>query len=157
MKGGLCLYSPFWTLYSLFVAFPVSMFIHELGHAFFVRVFGGKVTGIGFGYHNEHILFRWGKFYVSRDRLFEGRTYWEFEGMTVGQRLFISMGGILFNVITASALWGFGNPAYADFYRGIIIFSYFIALIALLPTTYKDGIDSDGLAAWKLIRRSGAE
>lgn len=32
--------------------------IHELGHAFFVKIYGGEIKGIGFGEGNKIFTFR---------------------------------------------------------------------------------------------------
>lgn len=61
------------------------------------------------------------------------------------------MGGILFNVLTGSLVWIFGDIQYADYYRYIIIFSYLIGFCSLIPLKYTPYTESDGLAVMRVL------
>lgn len=52
---------------AFYVAIPISIFIHELGHALFVKLFGGDVLAFGF-------FFFWG--FVQPDRAFPPTEDW---------------------------------------------------------------------------------
>lgn len=133
------------------VFFPVVTIVHELGHAFFVKIFGGEIFSIGFGSGKK--IFKVKKFYVGSKVVLSGRVYWENEKkFHLHQSILILLGGILFNVVSASLIWFYGNIQYADLYRGYIIYSYFMAFVSLLPFTFSDGVRSDGLQIIELLK-----
>jgi hypothetical protein len=51
--------------------------------------------------------------------------------------------------VTGTILWIFGDVAFAYIYKGLIFHSYIIALVSLVPFTFKDG--SDGLLIWSIF------
>lgn len=127
------------------------MIIHELGHGFFIRIFGGKIDLIGFG--SGPVLIKFKKFVIGKKLILTGRIEWNIEKtLSVHQRFLISFGGIFFNIVTATIVWIFVDVRFADFYRGFIIYSYLIAIASLIPLTYSDGVKSDGLKLFELIK-----
>ena len=129
------------------------MILHELGHAFFVKIFGGKILSIGFG-TGEHLI-QIKKFFIKKNSWLSGRIFWSSKKvMNNIKQFFIDIGGPLINILSATLIWIFGDAEYADWYRGYIIYSYLIGIFSLIPLTYNDGVASDGLKLLNLIKKT---
>lgn len=115
-----------------------------MGHAFFVRIYGGEIKGLGFG--EGEVLIKVKKFFVKRKLILMGRIEWKLPiNLTSYKYILIYLGGIIFNIITGTLVWIFGNVEYADYYRNFIIFSYLVSFCSLVPFKYSPNTDSDGL------------
>ena len=130
---------------------PIVVIIHELGHAFFVVLFGKEVREIHLGFGED--LFRIKRFVVKKSVWSIGYCSWEnLDSLTWYKKILIFLGGIIFNLVTATLVWIYGDANYADWYRAFIVFSYFLAVVNLLP--FKSNftkIESDGLQCIKLL------
>ncbi|WP_400247673.1 hypothetical protein AB3U99_11360 [Niallia sp. JL1B1071] len=137
-----------------FISYILVTIIHELGHAFFVRIYGGEVKGIGFG--KGDILIKIGKFYIKRNSLIMGSIEWKLPIIQMKYKyIMIYLGGIIFNLLTGTLIWIFGNEQYADYYRNVIVFSYLIALFSLIPFKFPDNSESDGLKVLHILMNKG--
>jgi Zn-dependent protease len=131
--------------------YPIAVLIHELGHAFFVKLFGEKIISIGFGTGEKIVQIK--KFYVAKDSILFGKIRWDRSSeLNVYQSFFLYFGGILFNILTGTILWIFGDVTYAYIYKPFIFLSYYMALFNLVPFKFRDGRDSDGLLILKLFK-----
>ncbi|MDP5274150.1 site-2 protease family protein [Chengkuizengella axinellae] len=137
----------------LLLHFMLSVFlvhlVHELGHAYFAKLFGAKVNEISIGtgpamIHIKKLTFRLGL-------LLGGYCYWEEKhNLSVVRISIIHLGGIIFNLISASFILmlmsTFQFPGYKDFLM-FVLYSY--ALVILNGIPYRFGlIKSDG---WQVI------
>lgn len=137
------------------VYLPIIILIHELGHAVFVVLVGGKVKEVSIGRGEE--AFRFGKFVLYKSDWWTGFCAWEdIDSLAEYKQLLIYMGGIIFNLATATTVWILGDAQYADWYRSFIVASYFMAVLNVLPIYYKNlNLKSDGLQCLELIKSTG--
>lgn len=137
------------------VYLPIIILIHELGHAAFIVLFGGKVTEMSLGRGEEAA--RFGKFVINKNSWWTGFCAWEdIDSFAKYKKFLIYMGGIIFNLATATAVWILGDAQYADWYRSFIVASYFMAVLNVLPIDYKNlNLKSDGLQCLELIKSTG--
>ena len=130
--------------------YPIVTIIHEIGHAIFVKIFGGKIIYIGFGEGDS--LLEYKKFKIGKREWFSGRIYFEFKSkITTQKMILLYLGGPLINILSATLIWIFGNTEWADLYRGYIIFSYLIGIVSLVPFKFNSGMKSDGLQILNLM------
>lgn len=129
---------------------PIVIIIHELGHAAFVMLFGKEVKEISLGFGED--LFKIKKFVVKRNGWWTGYCSWEnLDSLAWYKKILIFLGGIIFNIVTGTLVWIFGDVQYADWYRTFIIVSYWSALFNLLPFKYIFIGESDGLQCIQLL------
>jgi len=134
---------------------PIVVIIHEYGHAILVKLFGGKINYIGLGAGDT--LFQYKIFGIGKiGWWYTGRIYYEFKKeINTTKKFLISLGGPAINIVSATFIWIVGNVEWADWYRGFIVVSYFVAIFSLIPHKYKeDGLESDGLQIINLIKNS---
>ncbi|WP_107840093.1 site-2 protease family protein [Metasolibacillus meyeri] len=131
---------------------PLIVIIHELGHAAFIILFGREVTEISLGV--GEVIFRIKKFVIKKNSWWLGYCAWEnIDSLATYKKLLIYLGGIIFNLSTATIIWIFGDVQYADWYRAFIFSSYVMALINIIPFKFpSSGLESDGLACIQLLR-----
>jgi hypothetical protein len=133
----------FFNLIHLVIAFFMSIIIHELGHAFFVKIFRGKVNGLGIGMFGE-TFYEFKRFYIKKD-FYRGSIMWELPiNIKDYQLILVYFGGPLFNLITGLVCWIFGNPEYKYYYDLIMNISFVMAFINLLPFYHSSSMKSDG-------------
>ena len=134
------------------VYIPLVTIIHEFGHAAFVMLFGKEVKEIRLGDGEE--IFRIKKFVIKKDSWWTGYCAWEnIDTLATYKKLLIYLGGIIFNVSTATCMWIFGDTQYADWYRSFIVASYVTAVITIIPHKYSGSkLASDGLQCVQLLR-----
>jgi len=133
------------------VYIPIIIIIHELGHAAFVLFFGRDVKEISVGMGDE--LFRIKKFVVKKYNWWTGYCAWgNIDSLAAFKKLLIYLGGIIFNLITATLVWAYGDVQYADWYRAFIIASFFSALINIIPFKFPSlKFETDGLQCIRLL------
>ncbi|VXB19724.1 conserved membrane hypothetical protein [Bacillus sp. 349Y] len=132
---------------ALFLFQPLNVLIHEYGHAFFVKIFGGRVTNIEVGIGEP--LFRVGHVQVNKQFFIFGMCRYEGTPEISKSRLklsFIAVGGVLFNAVTITMLilvkvYTDHNHFLDGYYFGA---TGMLILSALLPVTYSTGFHSDG-------------
>ncbi|MFD1608491.1 site-2 protease family protein [Oceanobacillus luteolus] len=131
---------------AFFIFQPLNVFIHELGHAFFVKIYGGTIQKIEIGI-GEH-LFRIGKVQINKQFFIMGLCRYDIDSSNLNKfRLaFIALGGVIFNLMTILLL--IAIKLYTDhhhFLDGYFFgFTGVLILSALIPVTYPTGYDSDG-------------
>ncbi|WP_193768990.1 site-2 protease family protein [Metasolibacillus meyeri] len=142
-----------WTLLLGLLYLPIAILIHELGHALFGTLVKVKITEVSVG--TGQSLFQYGRFRVRRNLL---KGYFKYDAsnpLTTYQSILLALGGIIANLVTATAVWILGDIAYADWYRPFILVSYSMAVVNLFPFKMKresELYDSDGLMVFKSIK-----
>ncbi|WP_432355588.1 site-2 protease family protein [Sporosarcina sp. A2] len=146
---------------ALFIFQPLNVFIHENGHAFFVKVFGGVVFKIEIGIGEP--LFNIGFIQVNKQFFMFGICKCEYnptDPTSINERVklsLIALGGVIFNLITILILIAVKMySAHHHFLDGYFFsFTGILVLSALIPVTYFTGYKSDGLVLiniWKKER-----
>lgn len=134
------------------VYFPLVVIIHEFGHAAFVLLFGKEVEEISLGDGEE--IFRLKKFVIKKNSWWMGYCAWgNINALATYKKILIYLGGIIFNLSTATVIWIFGYVEYADWYRAFIVISFFSSLINLIPFKFgSSNFETDGLQCIQLLR-----
>lgn len=138
----------------LFIFSPLNIFIHELGHAFFIKIFGGKLKKIYIG--TGEPLFDIGKIVVNKYFFLFGLADYDSSSLSINNRLssfFIAIGGVLFNLITLFiVILAFNSYDPGNFLKGYYIgFTCMLIISAIVPITYPDGSYSDGKHIMRLF------
>lgn len=141
---------------TLFLIIPIIIIIHEIGHAFFISKFNGKVTQISIGKGRKLVKLRIFTFY----------TYFFMGGYcnseppkkeyTLIQSIFITIGGILFNLISAAIVGYLSNyklGSYNNLLDAFIFWSLMLSLITIIPINI-GSTPTDGRMLFKLLLRS---
>ena len=124
---------------------------HELGHLWAAKICkcGVNIFSIGFGkplfkftwhkttYQIAPILF--GGFCELRDELKYSRSKYAFTNKTYGQKVFISLAGILMNIITGLISYGLCFFIYNKIFIIFAIYSIVMGLSNALPIPALDG------------------
>lgn len=146
--------SDFWQfLWSLLLIYPLVVFIHEMGHAFFVWVFGGRFR-LMLGRGKQ--LFQKGPF--SLHIMYFLDSFCDYAKLKRSNRLTHSLvhaGGILFNLASVLVLNLLISNGYLVEHKVFEQFSYFsvwLAAFSLVPVDYGDENYSDGLAIYYVLR-----
>ncbi|WP_156857888.1 site-2 protease family protein [Oceanobacillus sp. AG] len=141
-------------LIGLLIYSPFNLIIHELGHAFFIKLLGGKINKIQIGVGGPLINLKG----FSFNKYFFILGYVDFDYSTVKIKnkigdFFIIFGGVLFNIISliiVILIFNAYNPN--SFLKGYYIgFTITLIISALIPVTYPNGYDSDGKNIFKLL------
>ena len=98
---------------AFYIGVPIGVFIHELGHAIAVWMFGGRVLEFGF-------FFFWG--FVLPDRVFPDVQEWIVSAAG-------TWGSLLFALIVAVAFWNHSSSAVRFAARRTARFQVYFALI----------------------------
>ncbi|KAA0957579.1 hypothetical protein FQ085_05845 [Planococcus sp. ANT_H30] len=134
--------------------FPFVAFIHEIGHAFFLKLFGGKINGFSIG--NGKILWKKNNFNIRNAYFAGGRVVPNtINGMSTTQKSFFFLGGVLFNLISALVLdvtTGYELGVFRHYLDSFIFVSYLNVFINLVPLTTIFG-DTDGKKLVELYKR----
>ena len=78
---------------TLFIC-PIIALVHESGHAFFLKIFGAKVSEFSIG--NGDVLWRKNNFFIKKAYFFGGRVFTEdYNMLSKNQRTFYFLGGVL--------------------------------------------------------------
>lgn len=146
------LYTIIGYIVGIFIFCPLNLFIHELGHAFFIKLFGGKIKHIHIGVGDS--LFTFSKFIVHRSFFIFGFVEFDEDTLKIHNttsNVLIGLGGVLFNalsLIVVIIIFNLYDPS--NFLKGYYIgFTLTLILSALVPITYSDGTDSDGKGVLK--------
>lgn len=139
----------------IFLVAPLSLFIHELGHLLPGLYFRADQTALHLG--RGKVIGRWEKkrihvyihlfFFQGAYSVNERKTPFEdFE------KVWISIGGPLFNAMTAFVLFLWFKDQGSDFLRISFLFNAYLAIMNLVPFSFK-GKGSDGYRLWSIVRR----
>ncbi|MBM7619172.1 membrane-associated protease RseP (regulator of RpoE activity) [Bacillus tianshenii] len=138
---------------SFFLVLPMVTILHELGHFFFAKLFGGKViVHIGTG----NVLFKIGSLRIRKLYFYDGWC----EYITVSKRAgkiekaLVYLGGSLFNLVSILILNGLIMEGMLE--PNILIyqftyFSFYFVFFSLFPIDHLNGCPSDGMAALKVL------
>lgn len=140
-------------LLSLMFIYPIVSFIHEMGHAFFAWIFGGKFT---FSLGRGREIFKKGPF--SLNIMYFLDSYCEYANLRWNNRFthfLVHAGGIIFNLGTVfllNVMIAKGILDHRYIYLRFSHFSVWLATFALVPVDYGKGNYSDGLAIYHVLR-----
>ncbi|MGM0835318.1 MAG: hypothetical protein ACQEV7_04110 [Bacillota bacterium] len=138
---------------SFFLVLPMVTILHELGHFFFAKLFGGKViVHIGTG----NVLFKIGSLRIRKLYFYDGWC----EYITVSKRAgkmekaLVYLGGSLFNFASILILNGLIMKGMLE--PNILIyqftyFSFYFVFFSLFPIDHLNGCPSDGMAALNVL------
>lgn len=125
--------------------FPFIALIHESGHAFFLKLFGGKVKEFSIG--NGDVLWRKNVFHIKKVYFAGGRVAAENFGIfSRNQRVAFLFGGVLFNFLSALALHlmtGYEFFVFRNYLDSFIFVSYLNVVVNLIPLNTVVG-ETDG-------------
>ncbi|WP_053360657.1 hypothetical protein [Bacillus sp. FJAT-27251] len=140
-------------LWAFLLIYPVVSIVHTLGHAFFVRVFGGKFkVEIGRG----KVIFQRESFTIHRMYFLD--SYVDYTPLKWSNHIthfFVHAGGVVFNLGTTFLLNYLIANGYLEpksIFERYSYFSIWFATFALLPVEYGKGRYSDGLAMYLILR-----
>jgi hypothetical protein len=134
-----------YSLFALFVAFYVSIIVHELGHAICARLSGFTLTSFGLGTGRPFLTLRFRQisFYLAGDHPFQGLTFvvtsWP-APPPLPTALFLA-GGILANGLLAlfSLYWWWFLPGGSPWGLSFALVNGFFFLVNLIPTALRVG------------------
>jgi hypothetical protein len=138
---------------SFFLVLPTVTILHELGHFFFAKLFGGKViVHIGTG----NVLFKIGSIRIRKLYFYDGWC----EYITVSNRTgkiekaLVYLGGSLFNIASILILNGLIMKGMLE--PNILLyqftyFSFYYVFFSLFPINHLNGCPSDGMAALNVL------
>ncbi|MEC3884721.1 hypothetical protein GLW00_10365 [Halobacillus litoralis] len=139
----------------IFLVAPISLFIHELGHLFPGRYFRADQSVLHLG--RGKVIGRWRKsgvhvyihlfFFQGAYSLNERKPPFKDR-----EKAWISMGGPIFNTITAFILFLWFKDQGGDLLRIAFLFNTYLAIMNLIPFSIK-GKDSDGYRLWSIVKR----
>lgn len=135
----------------IFVFLPIITLIHESGHLFFNRLFGGRPNKVVLGAGKK--LFSIGILEVKRYFFMLGYcTHSDTECKAL--RIVELAGGVLFQLLTClliNMLVDLRIIKHSSWYDVFISLTLYIALSAMIPIKYHN-IDSDGMQIYKVLR-----
>ncbi len=144
--------------FSFFLILPVVTLIHEMGHYFFTRIFGGRMEiNIGTG----KPLMKVGPFRLNRIYFWDG--WCEYESLRVENRLtniLVYAGGSIFNlmgILLVNALIYAGVFEASIFTYQFAYFSFYFVFFSLFPIDHPNGYPSDGKAILNVLREGESE
>ncbi|TLS38152.1 hypothetical protein [Pseudalkalibacillus caeni] len=147
-------FSDIWIfILALLLTLPLVTAIHQAGHVFFARIFGGKIKfAIGAG----KTIIRIGPLEIKRIYFMDG--WCQYSDISVNKKwahLLIYFGGSLFNIasiLIVNSLIHMGVlPVHLFFYQ-FVYFSIYLVFFSLFPLQYRDGHPSDGKAIYDLVK-----
>lgn len=137
---------------ALFI-FPFIALIHESGHAFFVKLFGGEISEFAIG--NGEILWKKNAFAIKQAYFVGGRVVPKnIEKLSKTQKALIFLGGVIFNFLSAfvfDLFTGYEFGVFRNYLDSFIFVSYLNVVINLVPHTTIIGT-TDGKKLVELLR-----
>ncbi len=138
-------------LYILIIA-TLSTLVHELGHSFFVKIFGGKLLKIELGFGRKIACFS--IFQIRLIFFLNGLyTYKDLKINNKISRCFIHIGGVLFNLfLSIICIFLLQNIRCFSLYLNILLsINLSMFFLNLLPITIGN-LNSDGKQLYNTIR-----
>lgn len=137
---------------ALFI-FPFIALIHESGHAFFVKLFGGEISEFAIG--NGEILWKKNVFAIKQAYFVGGRVVPKnIEKLSKTQKALIFLGGVICNCLSAFVIdlfTGYEFGVFRNYLDSFIFVSYLNVVINLVPLTTIIGT-TDGKKLVELLR-----
>lgn len=142
-------------LFLLFIGSPISVFIHELGHAVAAITIKAKYAEITIGSGRELCVFKWKK-YIMRCNCFYfigGVSKYERNTpFTSKEMIWVTLLGPVFNGILAIIIF-FLLKAYPNNYLQILfLFNLWLAFANLIPLRLNEK-QTDGYTIMQLIKK----
>ncbi|MCC2249127.1 M50 family metallopeptidase [Virgibacillus sp. AGTR] len=142
-------------VYLLAIIAPISIFIHEFGHAIAAWLVGADRIYISIGTGKKGISFNFNKFYITLFPLFflggialSERT----PSYRPREKILISLFGPVMSGCVSVILWAIHQSHPNPFIHLSMLFNGWIALMNLLPFAYK-GKQTDGYKMLQLVRK----
>ena len=144
--------------FSFFLVLPIVTLVHQLGHMFFARLFGGRVNvHIGTG----KVLTKIGPLHIRRLYFYDGWC----EYVTIAKKkirwqlILVYLGGSIFNLASILIVNGWvlmNGMEEGIFVYQFVYFSFYFLFFSLFPVWRGDD-PSDGMAVWNLLRKKPFE
>jgi hypothetical protein len=139
--------------FSFFLVLPGVTFLHEFGHYFFARIFGGKVrVHVGTG----NVLMKIGPLRIRKLYFYDGWCeYVSLKEDAKYSKVLVYLGGSLFNLAAILLLNFFIFKGIFEanlFFYQFTYFSFYYVFFSLMPMEQSSGCPSDGLAALNTIK-----
>ncbi|TFE02087.1 hypothetical protein [Jeotgalibacillus salarius] len=143
-----------WTfLWSFMLVFPTTSLVHQLGHSFFAKIFGGSAE---FSLGRGRRLFKFGK--VSVHAIYFLDSFCKYTKLKYSNRFtntLVHLGGVIFNIgsillINLLIIQDIIGPDI--FFYQYAYFSLYFAAFSLLPVNFGGGKYSDGYAAFRILK-----
>lgn len=139
---------------SFFLVLPMVTVLHEFGHYFFAKLFGGKViVHVGTG----KTIFKFGPIRIRNLYFYDG--WCEYVKVCSGARkiekILVYLGGALFNITSILVLNQLIIMEILEpniFIYQFTYFSFYYVFFSLFPINYLNGCPSDGMAALYVLR-----
>jgi len=139
---------------SFFLVLPLVTIIHQLGHMFFAKLFGGRVNmHIGTG----KVLAKMGPLHIRRLYFYDG--WCEYIALSKKdsrwQLILIYLGGSIFNIGGILLLNGLILVREIEptiFTYQFVYFSFYFVFFSLFPVWHGEH-PNDGMAVWNIIRK----
>ena len=151
------------SIINFLVILPLIGLIHELGHAFFVKIFGGKVTKIQFGWFGKKIC-SIGIFEINQGYFLGARiTHSDLKLKNKLTVIITLMGGIIFNIVSVviiDRLAFLYNPHYMNsisydpvciYIREFVKISISVIIVNALPVKFFKR-NTDGRQIYQMLR-----
>lgn len=134
-----------------FIFFPICTMVHELGHAFFIKLWGWKVKKIQIGWGDTLISI--GRLSINKIFFISGATSYERpDKVSKTKWAIVLLGGVIFNGFFIGVLY-LVSLFFKTEYIGIMNFlSCLYILWCLIPYTDLQGRSSDGKQLLSLLR-----
>ncbi|CAM3313908.1 site-2 protease family protein [Filibacter tadaridae] len=137
---------------ALFI-FPIIALIHESGHAFFLKIYGGKISDFSIG--NGDIFWSKNNFNIRKAYFLGGKVTPEnLEVLSKYQKTLFILGGVVFNFLSAlilHLLTDYEFLVFRSYIDSFIFVSYLNVVINLIPLNTIIGF-SDGKQLGELYK-----
>ena len=136
-------------------AFVAGTVVHELGHAFAVRLVGERVLGIVFGGERASVTFRVGAVPISVGLGLGAWVSHSGTRLSAGRRAAVTAAGPLANALVAPWCLLLPVPRWEASYLALGVLAS--ALLDLAPSNTRDGETTDGYKLWQTRARLRAD
>lgn len=142
-------------LFIWFAFFPICILVHELGHAFFITLWGWKVTNIQVGWGDT--LIKIGKLSVNKMFFIGGLCSYERpDHVSKIKKAFVHLGGVFFNALFIGVLYWLSFFFKTEYIGYLNFMNSLLILICLIPCNDPRGYPSDGKQFLRLLRKETA-